>query len=96
MVLQSSKQKRLNDIEVLVTLRLEQVQAFSNAGAAVPQDLANVLVFSRSELARLSRRIEVGHFLKPRQKPGQIEKHNVVGHLPCMATVQGSDMPAGP
>lgn len=61
MVLQSSKQKRLNDIDVLVTLGLEQVQAFSDGGAAVPQDLSSVLVFSRSELARLGRRIEVGH-----------------------------------
>ena len=59
MVLQSNKQKQLNDMDVLVTLGLEQVQAFSQAGADIPQDLSGVLVFSRSELARMSRRVEV-------------------------------------
>ena len=59
MVLQSNKQKRLNDLDVLVTLGLEQVQAFSEVGAATPHDLSGVLVFSRSELARMSRRVEV-------------------------------------
>ncbi|KAK9817328.1 hypothetical protein WJX74_006216 [Apatococcus lobatus] len=46
MALQSNKQKQLNDIDVLVTLNLEQVQAFARPGGATPHDLASVLVFS--------------------------------------------------
>lgn len=63
---QSSKQKRLNDIGVLVTMTVDQVQAISDAAGVVPRDLSNVLVFSRAELARMSHRVEVSCLQSPK------------------------------
>ncbi|XP_022090775.1 cilia- and flagella-associated protein 44-like isoform X2 [Acanthaster planci] len=53
---QLEKQQKLNELDVVVTLRLHQVEYMVNG--AVPQDLSQVLVFNNASMARLQHRIQ--------------------------------------
>ena len=53
---QREKQGRLNQIDVIVSLRLHQIEYLSDG--KMPVDLSQALVFSRDELERLRRRVE--------------------------------------
>ncbi|XP_033641081.1 cilia- and flagella-associated protein 44-like isoform X3 [Asterias rubens] len=53
---QLEKQQKLNELDVVVTLRLHQVEYMVNG--AVPQDISQCLVFNNASMAKLQRRIQ--------------------------------------
>ena len=59
---QREKQARLNQVEVVLLLRLHQIQLLQEDGQ-VPSDLSGALLFSSAELDKLKRRVHVGHSL---------------------------------
>lgn len=54
--LQREKQQKLNELDVLVVLRLSQIQYMLNS--TIPQDLSPCLVFTGYGLVRLQHRIK--------------------------------------
>ena len=56
---QREKQARLNQVEVVLLLRLHQVHILQEDGQ-VPSDLSGALLFSSAELDKLKRRVHVG------------------------------------
>ena len=56
---QREKQARLNQVEVVLLLRLHQVHILQENGQ-VPSDLSGALLFSSAELDKLKRRVHVG------------------------------------
>jgi len=56
---QTLKQKRLNELDVVVPLKLSQIQYLN--GQSVPNDLSAALVFQNQEVKRLKLRIKELH-----------------------------------
>ena len=55
---QREKQARLNQVEVVLLLRLHQIHILQEDGQ-VPSDLSGALLFSSAELDKLKRRVHV-------------------------------------
>ncbi|CAH1796965.1 unnamed protein product [Owenia fusiformis] len=68
---QLEKQRKLNELDVVVTLRLHQIQHMVNG--VLPQDLSSCLVFDESGLVRLQHRIKELEHEKAMQKKQQKE-----------------------
>ncbi|KAL1522827.1 hypothetical protein AB1Y20_017796 [Prymnesium parvum] len=75
---QTDKQRKLNELHVVVTLQMSQVRHITESGK-LPSDLATSLVFPSAELSRLSGRIkELKHEkadLRTRQKALRTERN---------------------
>ena len=54
---QREKQARLNQVEVVLLLRLHQIEFLQDG--RLPQDLSGALLFSNTELEKLKRRVHV-------------------------------------
>ena len=65
-MLQREKQQKLNELDVVVVLRLHQIQYMLNS--ALPQDLSQCLVFNSPGLVRLQHRIKELEKEKAEQK----------------------------
>ena len=65
-MLQREKQQKLNELDVVVVLRLQQIQYMLNS--ALPQDLSQCLVFNSPGLVRLQHRINELEKEKAEQK----------------------------
>ena len=65
-MLQREKQQKLNELDVVVVLRLHQIQYMLNS--ALPQDLSQCLVFNSPGLIRLQHRIKELEKEKAEQK----------------------------
>ena len=63
---QREKQQKLNELDVVVVLRLHQIQYMLNS--ALPQDLSQCLVFNSPALIRLQSRIKELEKEKAEQK----------------------------
>ena len=63
---QREKQQKLNELDVVVTLRLDQVQYLLNK--TIPQDLSKCLIFDQSFFANLQQRIKELEREKMKQK----------------------------
>ncbi|KAK6165219.1 hypothetical protein SNE40_023570 [Patella caerulea] len=74
---QLEKQQKLNELDVVVTLRLHQIQYFINS--ALPQDLSKCLVFESSGVEKLQHRIkeleQEKHLQKKQMREAQ-KKHS--------------------
>ena len=58
---QREKQGRLNQVEVVLLLRLHQIQYLQDG--QLPSDLSGALLFSNTELDKLKRRVQVSFCL---------------------------------
>lgn len=65
-LLQLEKQQKLNELDVVVTLKLHQIQYMINA--VLPQDLSQTLVFESNGVNRLQHRIKELEHEKQLQK----------------------------
>ena len=66
LIFQLEKQQKLNELDVVVTLKLHQIQYMING--LLPQDLSQTLVFESSGVVRLQQRIHELEHEKSLQK----------------------------
>ncbi|KAG7498622.1 cilia-and flagella-associated 44 [Solea senegalensis] len=73
------KQQKMNELDVVVPLRLHQIEFISDD--SLPSDLSEVLVVDRTELDRLQRRIEQLHLEKNQQREARLQVRRDHGRL---------------
>lgn len=62
MAFQREKQGRLNQVEVVVLLRLQQIDFLQDG--QLPEDLSGALLFSTAQLDKLKKRVQVSNISK--------------------------------
>ncbi|CAH8582329.1 unnamed protein product [Schistosoma rodhaini] len=72
---QLEKQRKLNELEIIVIIRLNQINHFVND--SVPSDMTNSLIFLKNNLHKLQKRI---HELEIEQKQQRIERKQAKLH----------------
>ncbi|KAM3599542.1 uncharacterized protein V6R79_007770 [Siganus canaliculatus] len=71
--------ERMNELDVVVPLRLSQIEFFTNG--SVPSDLSSALVVDRAELSRLQERIQQLVVEKSQQEDVYSQAHQQYGRL---------------